>query len=471
MLNVLQQKTFNKITNLDWKKVLRIQGMPGTGKSYVVGLALETLVLSNPELRIAVVAPTWQALCNIQSKTAPRVREKVTFKTVHSLLGQYPFEVKLGKTFFKKGSMERANGFDLIVVDEESMVNKSQSQLLLATRKETKILTMGDDCQLSAVMAKAQVFHTAEDCETIELTELVRNGGEIARISIKCRTKVFYPEKSHDNVLVHDDQESLVREFIKKVKTSKSVTDCIYLAFTNERVRNVSDQVHAAIYGKNAYNVGQFLRMEQNLSTTFKGSNVEIVEIVDKEKEVCGLSAWQVMVKNESGDLNLLTILDRKAEEARQARLRQLEELSEKCKDFKLQKIYRREHNELTTSFNAVSNPLVLTINKSQGITVKYVFVDTKNVKDTRGGKKKELLCVAYSRASVETNTVKIEIPFSQTEEYQDVRRQYKKVIEKVKHGSKLHWEIVYTCQGIDLRQHSGRVRYLAACKKFNIEA
>ena len=469
MLNHLQQKVFNRVSDLDWKKVLRIQGMPGTGKSYVIGLALETLLLKNPDLNVAVVCPTWQALCNIKGKTPTSIRQKVTFKTIHGFLGQFPFNPSLGETVFSKGSLTKANEYDLIVIDEESMVNRGQSLLLLATRKETKILTMGDDCQLSAVMAKGHVFHQAPGVETLELTELVRNGGEIARVSKLCRSQVYYPEKSSDNLLVHPDQESLVTEFIKKAKTAKSVTDVIYLAFTNARVDEVSALVHKSLYGDKAYNVGQYLRMEQNTSIAYKGSNVKIIRIVNEDKEVCGLKAWEVLVANDHGDQATLTILDKEGEAFRLARMEQLLELCKEA-DPEMVGVYTQEYKGLETSFDAVANPLVLTINKSQGITVKYVFVDTKNVKSTRGGKKKELLCVGYSRASVELNTVAIEVPFHKTEEYLNVREEYKSVMNKVGRRTKLFFKIYNTMPEADLRQHSGRVLFLNGCKKFGIK-
>jgi hypothetical protein len=405
MLNLKQQLLFETITTLSFPKVLRVEGAGGTGKTFTVAMAAKYLLDINPEINICVSTVTHQALANIKGKIEPEVATKLTFCTVASLLSKFMFSPALGTMALSGGNAGRASSFDLIIIDESSMVSERDANLLL--KSTAKIIEMGDYAQLPPVMAKANKFKEFPGTKTIRLVEQMRNGGEIYKISTMCREHIVFPKQSKGNVLVHSTQDDLLREFIKKVKTLQNPTEAIFLAFTNARVNEVAALVHSELYGEDSYVVGQWLRLEQNIGIQCKGHNVQITSIGGTQ-EIMGIVGQQVEVAAGS-DREWILVLPPAEAKRRDNRMKYLVEQSKKTTDAKLLRKYRSEYVDLELGFVSVVSPFALTIHKSQGQTIPFVFVDTMDVKKGRGGNKKNLLYVAYSRAATELNTVYVE--------------------------------------------------------------
>ncbi len=141
-----------------------ISGGPGTGKTTVAAIVLALRLLENPDLKIALCAPTGKAQAllkkNIQKEAAEtlrcddRIKEKlekftnISCSTIHSLL-----KPKYTGTQFKYNAKNRLN-IDLLLVDEVSMVPLSvMAKLLSALKPEADVVLLGDKDQLSSVEA------------------------------------------------------------------------------------------------------------------------------------------------------------------------------------------------------------------------------------------------------------------------------------------------------------------------------
>lgn len=149
------------------KKSLRhqfsiITGGPGTGKTRTVLTLASTILKQNPQTRVALIAPTGKAaqrmvesiqstkkqMSGISDELLSRIPEHG--KTIHRLLGWNP-----GMGRFKNNS-ENQLDFDLIILDEASMVDLPMiARLIRAIPHDCRLIMLGDRNQLASVEAGA----------------------------------------------------------------------------------------------------------------------------------------------------------------------------------------------------------------------------------------------------------------------------------------------------------------------------
>lgn len=139
-----------------------ITGGPGTGKTYSVSTRLVELFDENPQLKVALAAPTGKAATRMNESIAkfvddekepirPASRDKLTglkAQTIHMLLGTIPNSV-----FFRHNRSNQLP-FQVVVVDECSMIDVAMmAKLLEAIGDDTRVFLLGDKDQLASVEA------------------------------------------------------------------------------------------------------------------------------------------------------------------------------------------------------------------------------------------------------------------------------------------------------------------------------
>ncbi len=155
----------------DWQRiaaataVLRrlcvISGGPGTGKTTTVIRILALLLAQQPEIRIALAAPTGKAAARMQEAIraakdrvalpdAVRARIPDEASTIHRLLGARPGSSRL------RHDRSRPLALDALVVDEASMVDLAlMAKLVAALPTAARLVVLGDRDQLASVEAGA----------------------------------------------------------------------------------------------------------------------------------------------------------------------------------------------------------------------------------------------------------------------------------------------------------------------------
>lgn len=182
----------------DWQKIAVvlalanpltiISGGPGTGKTTIVTALIAALAMQDPPPRIALAAPTGKAAARMEDalrrqtgSLEPALRESLLSRasTLHRLLGAGPE----GDEF--RHHRDNPLPFDLVVVDEASMMDLSlASRLFAAMPQGSRIVLLGDKDQLAAVEAGAVFAELARrellpDC-VVWLRENYRFGAESA---------------------------------------------------------------------------------------------------------------------------------------------------------------------------------------------------------------------------------------------------------------------------------------------------
>lgn len=124
-----------------------IWGGPGTGKTYTAGWLASLFLAQHPKAKIALAAPTGKAAANlkqsIQRVVDPSLHGSFVAKTLHSLLGL--------RRFGQKARKEEL-GFDLLLVDECSMIDiELMCKLFSQVAAGSRLVLLGDPHQLPPV--------------------------------------------------------------------------------------------------------------------------------------------------------------------------------------------------------------------------------------------------------------------------------------------------------------------------------
>ena len=162
----LSERDRNLLTDPQQKQALEmvakqglniITGGPGTGKTYTLAHMIAVLHEALPNIRIAMAAPTGKAAQRMQEALQKALHseklqafelealKQVQPVTLHRLLG-------LGRLGRPRFHAKQPLPYDVIVVDEASMLDLSLSQMLFAAVPDSaRLILLGDADQLASV--------------------------------------------------------------------------------------------------------------------------------------------------------------------------------------------------------------------------------------------------------------------------------------------------------------------------------
>lgn len=224
-----------------------ITGGPGTGKTTTVAKVIALLLQSNPNIKIALAAPTGKAAVRMkESLVNNKEAENWGIKdlihslkpsTIHRLLGSIKDSPNFKKN--KQNPLE----FDVVIVDEASMIGTALfAKLLDAVNPEkTRLILLGDANQLASVDA-GSLF--GDICLTQEQS--------LNSFTTESKTFLnsFLNQQHHlpeDSFVLDKTQNSLNEHIIELKKTYRFDTTSTMGIFTKAMIKGDEERVKETI--------------------------------------------------------------------------------------------------------------------------------------------------------------------------------------------------------------------------------
>lgn len=356
--------------------IMLLKGYSGTGKSTLVQRMIEHVSTLDEMLR--TIDTDHEPYEVILSATTNQAAEslaiacggKYEVRTVHSVLG-----LRLETVDYKKGTKElRATLTEkvrkkLLIVDEVSYIDKVLLSHIFNETEECKILLIGDPAQLTPVGSKYMPAFNLKQ-RTIELTEPVRfEEGPLAELIHELRACVLggpYPNFSNykaANVVEKLPPDEFKQRIFDAFTPEAPWGNAKVLAFSNDRVTAYNNWLSSQFLGDSVPKVGQ--RMFAN-ETAINGAsrvnnNTEVVVTSVVEAKRFGCPGWELELANKGETVWFLPM-------TRQAKKTALN-IARQDNDWNAMREITDEWVDLRPAFSC-------TVNKSQGSTYDYVFID-----------------------------------------------------------------------------------------------
>lgn len=236
-----------------------------TGKSSSIKAFIDNVdKVTGKHTRIGVSAPTHKAKEVISKFTGKKA------ETIHKLLGLRPnvqlenFDIN-NPQFDPKGK-PLIGDFDLIVLDEASMLNKDLFNLLtkMAKAEGTKLIFMGDSAQLPPVNEVESLVFSKSD-ETVQLTKVERTADsnplmniftaireDITSFTDRFKHVTQFNVEKKEGVVFTNSRSAFRKSVIAKFQSENYKDNPNYvkiLAYTNATVNTWNNIIHESLFG------------------------------------------------------------------------------------------------------------------------------------------------------------------------------------------------------------------------------
>jgi exodeoxyribonuclease-5 len=401
-----------------------LKGYAGCGKTFCISALIHQLQEQNNRLSIAASAPTHKAVKVLKGMSNKWGKHNVDYATIYQLLGlklEYDDE---GGRVLNEGRGSAIGKYELIILDEASMVSTKLWALLseVVPSRDVKVICMGDPAQLPPVNEPSSPVFSAI-ANSVELTEVMRHktNNPIADLIEAAREKVFDSDRPLvlDRAYTPDQQSgvwvleraSWLNQMIRAFSSPKYKENPDYvraIAWTNKAVDALNNYIRQAIYedADRPYVIGERLVAKDTIFDPVDGE--EIIMPTSSECQVISAKAgtdnnyqiWRLKVVDDEGDRHYLRVLDRSSMEKFNV---DLKELAHKAKQKKLAGAKKpwQEYWELRNRYAQFNYAYAITSHKSQGSTFSNVFVAQKDIcRNPNDVERYKSLYVSYSRAS-----------------------------------------------------------------------
>lgn len=424
-----------------------LTGFPGTGKSTIVVELIK--VLKSRQIRVLLAAPTHPAK-NILLDFLAEQNVKVPTRTIHSILGLKPEVNDLGEErFVQSGEPLDFSDYDLLIIDEASMIDRYLWAILTTTPSLPPTLFVGDRYQLRPVNARtiSPVFTKIKPPNSFKLTQVVRHHGLLVDYLAVLR-EGYDEAESHPDISPTDfmGDDTVIyceyNEWLARVCTVMQSGDTYkVLAYTNKNVDRFNDLLKSIEVNNYSildledckeygYSIGEKLVLREALlkwnserkyeETVCNNGTVVNVAYVDSTTLLgfrCSvLTVWWIGESETSDDnddgydsssIKRLPIkegtiyaLDSGENDKYQARLSQLkaEALNYPATSRQRKETFR-SYYQLKKAFTDVSRTYASTVHKAQGATHDVVFLYSDITECSDLEVRRELRYVGSSRA------------------------------------------------------------------------
>jgi exodeoxyribonuclease-5 len=218
-----------------------LQGYAGCGKTFLAAKIVDELKFLG--YRVGLAAPTNKAAQVLRQSLSEMQEdeEEVYVQTVHSLLRMRLVRYLDGSVEFVQKSKEPISGYDVLVIDECSMI--SDKFLNLLQQSTAYLLFLGDPAQLPPVgYQKESPIFSRKDFATFVLREVVRQkgGSNILRLAnaIRDAKRPFSDFRSYAD----DNSLRVIRHC--DFSMDEVTPDARILSWTNRSVDRHNNSVH-----------------------------------------------------------------------------------------------------------------------------------------------------------------------------------------------------------------------------------
>ena len=322
-------------------------GTAGTGKTFTAKYAVEKLIRSGAVSKVGVFAPTNSA-CKTLSKS---FNGQINVQTIASALGLSPVVDANGDQQFVGSDKEKSLDFyDLVIVDEGSMVSKDNWESLnAAINPSAKILILMDQWQLPPVNEKKihalslvgnnfkELTKTERYSEDSYIYKVISASLEAVKKGINFNPLLSFPDSVSENERGHGyfvygkkaGIESFARQVDVMIQTQKwDYTRCV--CWRNKEVDKINNIVRdlvvpcsehlSAVPGELLITTGSVKRLDPrgkdiiiyptSTQLVVYSSKFQIREDDDKTE----WKIWEVVVSDpddESGQKNSINLIDK----------------------------------------------------------------------------------------------------------------------------------------------------------------
>lgn len=218
-----------------------ITGGPGTGKTYTLARMIAALHQALPHLRIAMAAPTGKAAQRMKEALQNAFNDEklshlVTADlknlnpvTLHRLLG-------LGTQQQPRFSARQPLPFDVVVVDEASMLDLSLASMLFsAVANGTRLILLGDAHQLASVDVGAvladlqQAEHLAAHRVHLETSRRFKDGALIGELA------QFIQQPHQAETVLAEFEQLLPSSHLQAIPLRPQMSDVVQVEYLKEQ--------------------------------------------------------------------------------------------------------------------------------------------------------------------------------------------------------------------------------------------
>jgi len=275
--------------NIRQKRYILLDGPGGSGKTFVIKSIINNLEKVK-NFKVKVLAPTHKASGVIRDSL------QMPVSTIAKFLG---FKISIDdegneNKIYENGEYMMTK-FDLLIIDECSMINKEQTDIL--SNISTSIIFIGDVCQINPVGENESSVFSLDLENTFSLVKNERVNGDVDTSNkIKYTRKCVIEKKYPDRIKSHSLRSK--REFedyiVKKFREDKG--DTVVLAYSNAKVMAYNNFIRANLFnGGKEENLEKFYNYETVLINKFmkvdneKFYTSEIHKIKNLEKKIVNL--------------------------------------------------------------------------------------------------------------------------------------------------------------------------------------
>lgn len=384
-----QTQLIELITSQQRTQTLVVEAEAGSGKTWSVMAAIAQMPSTS---KVFVAAPTHVAVNELRGKLWPKTVCSVTFGTTAKLAGRY-LQMNRNTATLENKFTSASLPYDLVVVDELSAVPAVDLRRMLRTT--TPLVLLGDKLQLGAVLSKKPDVWTADwanyenrSFAYVELEGQRRTSGLLYETVRRMRNEDVPLVESFEGLRVHYDLLSFQSDFIshltKAYVSGDDLSQICYLAYRNSTVATVRQMIREAL-GSDNFVSRECVRVSsaQQWPT---GTLLTVLDTCESQTIIAGHSVRtaKVLLAGKGQDAQWVVCVH-------PAEIANYNKLMENLKE---------EHNwnaffELEQHFTVIENACAMTVHKSMGRTISYVWSDSKDI-----GTRNKLRYVANSRAS-----------------------------------------------------------------------